>query len=432
MQKDPEKVIGNYNEFYGAQPPVTLQRGIFQLLQQGEHRAREPQEIIQSGVKLVSDKINSLLETDNKLTRADLAFPAVRFIESSPERPNTAGYFDYRTNEIGIITDKIADDPTSQTKVFIHEYLHFLSHNGRAVDEQVNANSPLARNNNIGFQRFFGLDIRAGKEGSITTDYFLTFNEAVTEQLAIDILPGVHETYSNYRGLLNQVIADAVTRKLGSRNENDLFQPWSQEQIKNYIYGCFLKGDLIGFTALLKNIYKEYDISEQEFGLMTHRFDLPSVIKKQMDDDPKSPPSSPSRVAARVRERINSKTPDDYVTDVINLGPENGGTGAELLYGTEYDNYVKENGIMHASSETIEGMQYDFDNFGYTIYRGEDATALLDKIRTELDDLLAQNIDASLISERMDELLFDTHHMSMLSDGFRDFYIYKHSKIKWF
>ncbi len=427
MQDDPEKFLRNYNEYDGIKPAAALREGFFQILQDEEQLAKEPVVIIQTGLRLVNAKINQLLGRNNKLTRGDLVFPEVRFIATCPEYPQWAGYFASDTNEIGVITDNIKDDPVSQTKVFIHEYIHFLSHNGHDEGEQVDENSPIAQNNNIGFRRFFGLDIRAGREGRVTTDYFLAFNEAATEQLAIDILPNVHETYGEYRGLLNQVIDDAVTRGLGAENEG-VFQAWSRDQIKDYIYLCFFKGDLGGFTTLLKNTYKEYNISEQQFGLMTHRDDLPSVIELTVSA-PGSPPPSPADVAMLVRKRLDSKRPDDYISDVIWPEPGGGDSDSQIKYGTEYDTHVRKYAIAYSRSETIDGVQYDVDSQGYIIYHDEDASLRLDDIRDELDDLLDKKVDATAIAERMDILLFDTYRMSMLSDGFRDFYIYKHSKI---
>ena len=38
------------------------------------------------------------------------------------------------------------------------------------------------------------------------------------------------------------------------------------------------------------------------------------------------------------------------------------------------------------------------------------------------------DIDLSQVADRIDALLFDGHSMSILSDGFRKFYIYKHTK----
>jgi len=58
---------------------------------------------------------------------------------------------------------------------------------------------------------------------------------------------------------------------------------------------------------------------------------------------------------------------------------------------------------------------------------------MFEDIRAVLDDLLIRagngSIDAKHITEQMDQLLFNTYSTSMLSDGFRDFYIYKHSEI---
>ncbi len=428
MQHEPEKLLGNYNEFHGVQPGTDFQPGVFQVIRGQEQHAAEPELIVQKGVELVNAKVDEILGSDNALTRENLPFPEVHFMAASAEYPKWAGYFSSAENKIAIITGKIKDDPVSQMKVFVHEYVHFLSHNSWDDSERVTEHSPITQNNNVGFRRFFGLDIRAGKEGELTSDYFVAFNEATTEMLASDILPGVHETYGDYLGLLDQVITDAITLGLGSEDETGAFQPWSKDDFKNYIYTCFFKGDLAGFTTLLKSIYKKYNISEQQFGLMTHRDDLPTVIE-QTSSEPGTPPPSPFRVAMLVQKRLNSKTPNDYVTDVICPEPGGDGDPDQIKYGAEYDNHVKEHGVRYSQTQTIDGKEYQLDNFGYIVYRGEGAAQILDMIRAELDDLLAQNIANEAIAKRMDDLLFKENYVSMLSDGFRDFYIYKHSKL---
>lgn len=289
-------------------------------------------------------------------------------------------------------------------------------------------NRNCSKNNNVGFSRYFGLDIRKGKEGEETSDYFLAFNEAVTEQLAIDILPDVHESYADYRGLLNQVIDDAAAEKIGAVDKGGVFQSWSREQIKNYIYECFFTGDLGGFTGLLQTVYEKYSISEQQFGLMTHRDDIPSVIENGWTGThPDSPPPSPAQIRSMVQRRLDRKTPDDYITDIINSEQN------EKDYGAEYDNHLRRNNIVPSRKEIIGDKEYDVDSQGYIIYRGEDASSKLNYIRAELDTLLLkfdhEEASVTSITERMNELLFTVYGMSMLSDGFRDFYIYKHTKI---
>lgn len=428
MQHDPEKLLGNYNEFHGVRPGTDFQPGVLQVVRGREQHAAEPELIVQKGVELVNAKVDEILGSDNALTRKGLPFPTVHFMAASAEYPNWAGYFSSAENKIAVITGKIKNDPISQMKVFVHEYVHFLSHNSHDVSERVSERSPITQNNNVGFRRFFGLDIRAGKEGQLTSDYFVAFNEATTELLASDILPGVHETYDDYLGLFDQVITDAMTLGLGSEDETGAFQTWSKDEFKNYIYRCFFKGDLAGFTTLLKSIYKKYNISEQQFGLMTHRDDLPTVIE-QTSSEPNTPPPSPFRVAMLVQKRLDSKTPADYVTDVICPEPNTDGNPDETKYGAEYDSHVKKHGITYSHEQVVGNNEYEFDNFGYIIYRGEDALQLFAALKMELNDMLAQNLSVEAITERMDSLLFKQSYVSMLSEGFREFYIYKHSKI---
>lgn len=426
MQNEPEKTAGNYNELRSEQPIVALPKGVIEL-QSEPSQAEAWQQVIQTGLRLVNAKVDEVLGEGNQLTKGQFVFPHVRLVQTEIEHPNWAGYFMSYQNEITLITGSIAENSQAQTKVFIHEYLHFLCHNGRDDHEWSAGNVPIAEGNNVGFRRHFGLDIREGREGDLTTDYFLSFNEAVTEQLAIDILPGVHETYGDYRGLLNQVIDDAVTRRLGSKNQDGSFTAWSGEQVKNYIYSCFFRGDLAGFTQLLKTTYADYDVSEQQFGLMTSREDLPSVIKNKLHDgNPGGPPPSPSQVALVVRQRLNAKTPADYVTDIISPYP--GGD-----QGGEYDTFIRTQNITVSRKEVIEGVVYDIDTQGLIIHRGSDAADRLGYIREVLDELLTQlhngEITAADVNAHIDELLFTTYQISMLSDGFRDFYVYKHAKL---
>src|SRR3990167_7567996 len=427
MQNDPEKSLGNYNEIRtNDATPIALPKGVIDI-QTAEQQAEGHLGIVKKGLGLVNNKIDKILGANNRLTGVDFALPRIMVIETYPEHPTCAGYFSPSENKIALIMDKIGDNPLSAAKVFIHEYLHFLSHNGRDDYEQVDKQYPVTRHNNVGFRRNIGLDIRKGKEGKRTSDYFLSFNEAVSDLLAIDILPDGYETYEEYRGLLGQVIEDAVDRKLGSKNERGEFVEWSKEQFKDYIYMCFFKGNLAGFTNLLKTVYAEFDISEQQFGLMTNKDDLPSVIVKKLKaKHPSDPPPSAGEVRALVQERIDSKTPEDYVTNII-VG---GGNDPENKYGKEYDDFVEK--ISSSKKETINGKEYDIDNLEFIIYRGELAEFILGKIKAELDDLLLElssgKIDKEYIIKHMDELLFEKYSMSMLSDGFREFYIYKHTK----
>lgn len=431
MQNDPEKTLGNYNEFLSARPAGSIPG------QPPEgHEAGEQQWIIDTGIRLVNNKVDEILGKHNQLTTGDLDLPKTTFIDTLPEHPNWSGYFSAFRNEIVVVTDK-TKNRAARVKVFVHEYLHFLSHNGRDDREQVDANSPLSEGNNVGFRRNRGLDIRKGNEGQITHDYFLSFNEAVTEQLAIDIMPGIHETYGDYRGLLNQVIDDVTTQGLGTQNSDGTILPWPRQQVKDYIYSCFFRGDLSGFTQLLQTTYQKYDISEQQFGLMTHKDDLPSMIEEKWREVyPDDPPLAPTIVSAMVQARLDNKTPDDYITDVI--GPEPGDDDDEnmqlLKYGTAYDTYVRDAEIVPTNSKVESTEEYNLDSIGYIIYHGEAAASMFRNIKAILDDMLIKagngEIDPATIAEHMDHLLFETYTTSMLSEGFRDFYIYKHAKLE--
>jgi hypothetical protein len=424
-----QKTVGNYNEFRSNQTPVHLPPGVIEL-EPGDQPFEEWQSVVAAGCGLVKQKINELLGERNMLIAPWLALPKITIVPDRPEMPNVAGYFDPQPNEITLVSNKISNEQTARKKVVIHELIHFFSHNGRDDAELLTEKTPIAQNNNIGLARA-GLDIREGKEGEVTTDYFLAFNEAVTEQLSIDIQPGGGEVYSDYRELLGQVIEDGVAIKLGAKNSQGRFEIWSSENIKQYIYLCFFRGDLVGFTSLLKNIYSKFDLSEQQFGLMTNKDDLPSVIEHRIQEaDPHTPPPSPSKVAALVQVRLNNKTPDDYITDIIDPKPDDDGGDK---YGIEYDSFIGENGIIVGPDKIIEGVSYEADNGGMIIYRGVDAASRLAHARAVLDSLLPQlktaEIDVTYVNEQVDNILFDAYRMSMLTDGFRDFYVYKHTEI---
>lgn len=435
MQEQPKKTIGNYNELVGEISHATLlPRGIIEYETEG-NTDEGWQEVISTGLELLYDTVDQILGSDNNLTSESFSHPRVIVLDTHPDNPNISGYFSSANNEIVLIDDKIKRSTLHRTKVFIHEFIHFLSHNGRDDDEQVNSDSPLAHNNNVGFRRTFGYDIRPNSANDTTGHYFLAFNEAVTEQLAIDILPGVHETYVDYRELLQQVIVDAVESDLISKNEDGLFIPWSGQDYKNYIYRCFFKGDLSGFSNLLNTIYSKYGLSEQQFGLMTNRYDLPTVIERQIvKANPNDPPTAPSVVALKVQERLDNKTPSDYITDIIDSDPRDGGGATENLYGLEYDDFLTANNITVSSRGYFEGVEHDFDSAGFVVYRGDQAFSLLANITKVFDDLLTKvekrEISKTNVSELVDELLFDAYHMSMLSEGFRGFYIYKHQKLE--
>lgn len=425
MQRDPFKTVANYNELNSSSfiDRAPLPRSV---TSPELPATLEQIDVISTGQELVNRKVNEILGYGNSLTGGVIDAPKTRFLESDSDHPSWLGYFTSAANEIVIITGK-AGDRLGHIKVYVHEFLHFLSHNGRDDAETVTDNSPIASKNNVGFRRTFGLDIREGREGQQTGDYFLAFNEAVTEQLAIDILPGVLETYGDYRDLLNQVIDDAMARGLGSRKEGGAFQPWSKEQLLDYVYNCFFRGDLEGFTGLLQSVYEKYGLSAQQFGLMTHKDDLPTVIEaKIIDRNPDTPPPSPSTIARVVQQRLNSKTAADYLTDVVE--PED-------IFGAEYDSFVEDNQITIGSKEIINGREYEIDSLGYVVYKGSEASVILERIKAILQELISssgyRNVDDKIedITEKMDELLFQEHVMSMISDGFREFYIHKHRVI---
>jgi hypothetical protein len=161
---------------------------------------------------------------------------------------------------------------------------------------------------------------------------------------------------------------------------------------------------------------------------MTNKNDLPSLVAKELaKSGPKGPPPTPAQVAIAVQRRLDAKTPDDYVTDVITDDPDSD------PFGTEYDAYIKNYGVVASETIEVNGTEYEVDNCGLIIYRGEDASPLLEEIRADFDKLLADlrlgKIDKQSVINLIDTQLFETYQISMLSDGFREFYIYKHEKL---
>ena len=431
MQHDPEKVYSNYNELEVipsndpfADGPIPIYIGYEQ------NNAAIDEEnavsVVRCGVNLVHNKVNEILG-ENKLTSKSVTHPEVHFSYLVDDMPNCSGYYCSETNKIVIITS-VVRTIEEQTLTFIHEYLHFLSHNGRDDNEQVSDQIPLSERNNIGFSRNYGIEIRKGRENDITFDYFLPFNEAVTEQLAIDILPGYSESYHDYRGLLNKVIDDAVERGLDSNIEEYPYARWTKEQCKNYINTCYFKGDLHGFSDFLKNIYKGFDITEQQFGLMTSKDDLPSTVYFKLTKPDGTPPSS-SQVKAQIEKQLDLKTPEEYITDVItpNRGPNGGGNGSREVHMVSYANYIDEHNIEYASREIIDGITYDIDSLGYIIFTGELASQILNQIKIDLVTLHNQGMPKDDLIKHIDTLLFETYFISMLSEGFDEFYCDKHA-----
>lgn len=437
MQESPKKLTGPYspyNEYRGDVPPrAPNMQG--EIVLQTEERGREEwQEAIYEGLALVNKKIDEILGENNSLTDGRFTFPTVTVVSTDPEHPNWAGYFSPVTNEITLINDKIPANKSDRIKVFVHEYLHFLSHNGFDHGERITNEIPLSQNNNIGFQRYYGLDIREGSEGMLTSDYFVSFNEAVTEQLAIDIVPEGYETYEGYRGLLNQVIKDGVVAGVGSENKDCVFEPWSEQQIKNVIYVSYFKGDLAGLTSLLNGIYTKYSISEQQFGLMTRKEDLPTFVERYIVRYiPSGKPPDPDTVKQFVQFRLNKKTAADYPTDIIEPEPVLDADPSAELYGAECDKFIRENNIVFSYVLIIDGVEYEVDSKGLYIYKGDRAYKIIAYIRAQFDVLMGKFrmgvISRDEVAEATDALLFDKYKMSMLSEGFRDFYTYKHTKM---
>ena len=97
------------------------------------------------------------------------------------------------------------------------------------------------------------------------------------------------------------------------------------------------------------------------------------------------------------------------------------------------DDYIKEHAIVIAETRMIEGRERDIDSYGYIVYKGEEARYMLATIMNEVNELIEmlhkKEITKEAAENRIDALLFEGYNMSMLSDGFRDFYVTKHSKI---
>ncbi len=416
MQPSPEKRNACLNEVYGTRRLVYLPRGVLELDVDNSEEYR----LASVAWQLVANKINQLLGQGNRLTVGDQDKPVVNFKDAEPDMPHFAGYFDSSTNRVVILREHI-NKPEDTIKIAVHEFLHYFSHIGRDYSEGIQ--TPIAKRNNVGFRRTFGLDIRAGKEGQLTSDYFLSFNEAVTEMLAIETYPDGYETYDDYRELINQVIDDVVVKGLGS-NRGDVFVPWSRDEVKMYIYRCYLRGDLDGFSCLLQKTYEEYNLSEQQFGLMTHKNDLPSVVASRIRQNNPGTPPPPTQVALIVQQRLDAKKPSDYITDELME------EGINAKYGREYDEFIAKQGIKTTHRENIEGKVFEIDSQGLIIYRGELAAELFSYIRTALELMLNdRSSDKNTITKELDQLLFVRHGMSMLSTGFREFYVYKHAAL---
>src|SRR5581483_7130539 len=197
-------------------------------------------------------------------------------------------------------------------------YFHYLSHQSSSLqDNQLHIKR-------IGVDTLAD-DIREANEGIPTWDYFLSYNEAITEQLTIETLQkitsdifmgehgvtvGFYKTYPQYRDLLGKVMDDAIRYGATSLARPDLWRS---------ICRGYLTGEMRPLIRLIHTTYP--GIRAKEFGLMTHVDDLPHAGEFiTVPPDDRFPPRRPYRVSTdyldRLHARLNGKTNQDYVHDL--------------------------------------------------------------------------------------------------------------------
>jgi hypothetical protein len=218
------------------------------------------------------------------------------------------------------------EDLAKFAKVLTHEFFHFFSHQAAGLRDNTRVHMKRVGVNTI------GQDIRSGKEGKLTWDYFVAFDEAITEELAIQTFDSIRgyvdfrmpggrpaapgETYRGYRELLDAVLQDAI--QYGTVEG-------SLADAQKLVFKGYLAGDAIALAKLAHRTYPGMHL--KELGLMTSVDDLPTNRDYVRPDDPRAPKPPPAKSLKgmvlsqdyldRLRDRIRGKTDAEYHSDVV-------------------------------------------------------------------------------------------------------------------
>ena len=387
--------------------------------------------------------MNAIQARVSEIMGGDLDIPTDFFVDLMPEEffssNNIAGAYYSEVNHIGLVD--MYPDPDSPealaniTKVFMHEYFHFLS-NQYGLSRGDTPNSV-----RVGF-RFLGKDIREQNKGKLTRDYFLSFNEGVTEMLALETFGLIsqdshfiksdgqavrpHEAYKGYRELVDRFMDDAIEYEATGLSKADLWR---------MITKGYINGDLKHLTALVRSTYP--GISIREFGLITDASELPTredfVWTPSNGGGGKNPRLSSSYLQ-KLRIKLQAKPKSDYDTD-INSGPlppdpPSTPEGFGDVIRTTRQKMLQEAKIQTKDNKVFtneQGQEIHEDNNGNKIYSDQDwLVPTLEYMQYISSEFKSGNITEQEALFFMDDWLFRQNKISILSDGFEGFYVAKH------
>lgn len=345
-------------------------------------------------------------------------------------------------NQANHSTDS-AEDLAYFIKVFVHEDFHFLSDQFSSL-ERGSRHLQIQR---VGVHTL-GEDIREKKRGELTWDYFLSFNEAITEMLAIEAYEKIAQNvvfidrdgntaipfkaYPEYRNLANTVMEDAI--RYGA---TDL----SKRNLWRYIARANLTGDMRSLMELVRATYP--GLSMREFGLITKASELPQesdFVWQPAGPDGGGGPTLSEEYLTRLRDTLNGKPASDYVSDVA--PPPTGpppppsplSSPAAVSFLREISQHRQDMVRVIDLSPTLDGRFTD--RSGALVQQDEngnnvhyDQTWLPDTLELLIDVSKQFRSGAISVEEAgaiMDQWLFSERRISELSYGFEEFYAVKH------
>lgn len=394
-------------------------------------------------IPAIKDTLKEVLGTEEHVDVPGITFVSILSSKDfetylgTPGKTAAGVYYSHRNQIVinqGNHTSDSPEDLAYFTKIFIHEFFHYLSHQFSELDR------PHSR---LAIQRVgmlaLGEDIREAHEGELTWDYFVASNEANTEMLAIQAYQKIaqdtvfkmpdgtpakpFESYPDYRSLQDAVAEDAIRYASTDLPETELW---------HFVCRGYITGSLKPLIALVHTTYP--GLSMREFGLMTSSGDLPreSDFVWQRPNDGGSRTLSETYLA-RLRARLNGKTSRDYITDVVPPPPPP--PSASVSVYTEQIR-VHQRGKMQAARLALNSQGIFVDRSGAAIASDEhgniihyDQTWLVGVLELMIDvGVRFRNgtVSADQAGQAIDQTLFNQLHVSELSSGFEEFFVAKH------
>jgi hypothetical protein len=414
----------------------------------------EAQQFVVSKIAMpaIADTVAQILEISNPLPKASSPYidlldqRGISAYYGDPGAGTAIGgvYYPSR-NQILINTERRSTDSPEDlanfAKVFLHEYFHFLS------SQYSRINSKTLTIQRVGVMAL-GEDIREKSQGELTWDYFLSFNEALTEMLAIKAREKIindpifkrpdgtqapsYTTYHGYRHLTNKVLEDSI--RYGATD-------MSKDEVFNFVARGYLMGELKPLIELVRATYP--GLSMREFGLMTKASELPKesdFVPVPPDDGGGGGWTLSDVYLNNLRDHLNGKPRSAYVTDAPSgpkrppQPPTRPPTPLTVRLRRDIQEH-RHNKVRYAQFTPGEdGMFYDRN--GEPLERDENGN-IIHYDQSWLVDTLTlvigvakrlQNGEVSLAqaSQAMDAWLFEIQHISELSSGFEKFYVTKH------